>query len=255
MSLLRVMSFNLRRAGHEDGKNAWSQRLPLAREVLSRWDPDIVGTQEGLAPQLDTLSTAFCYDRVGRPRAENDEHCAILYRPARLELLDSGDFWLSATPEVEASRTWGNYLPRMLTWARFRDRRDGQVFQFWNTHLDHFAPAARRRGAHLIRERFPHDEPLLLVGDFNSLPRGTVYNHMTKANGTPGLVDSWKEAEEAEPARWPATFHNFTGRGLYRIDYIFAHPDFRVERAETVRFGGPDRWPSDHFPVYAEVCT
>jgi endonuclease/exonuclease/phosphatase family metal-dependent hydrolase len=255
LALLRVMSFNLRRATCLDGSNSWAFRMPLAREVLARWDPDIVGTQEGLEPQLEELRESTGYERCGRPRAEGDEHVAIFYRKSRFELVETGDFWLSDTPEVAGSRSWGNYVPRMLTWARLRDRKDGKLFQFWNTHLDHFAPAARRRSIALIRERLPKDEPVVLVGDFNSLPHGTVYKHITKDNGSRGLVDTWKAATEAQPARWPATFHNFSGRGLYRIDYIFAHPDFHVDRAETIRFGGPERWPSDHFPVYAEIAA
>jgi hypothetical protein len=48
---------------------------------------------------------------------------AIFYRRARFELLETKDYWLSETPEVVGSKSWGSSLPRMVTWARFRIRR------------------------------------------------------------------------------------------------------------------------------------
>lgn len=260
------MTFNLRRGTAPDGRHRWRFRLPVAQRVLAEYRPDIVGTQEGLRHQLDELTEPFSeYARVGRPRLPGDEHCAILYRNDRFRLLQHGDFWLSDTPDEPGSRNWGNYVPRMCTWARFQDREDGRTFHFWNTHLDHFAPAARRKGAKLIRERLPRDEDVVLVGDFNALPSGAVYKYMTGGNGHAvgnggaeptdgaGLVDAWRWARRASPTRWPATFHNYTGRGLYRIDYVFTNPGVAVEHAETVRLREAGRWPSDHFPVYAEL--
>lgn len=260
MAALRVMTFNLRRGTAADGRHRWRFRLPVARRVLESYLPDIVGTQEGLKEQLDELAEPFPeYARVGRPRLPDDEHCAILYKPDRFRLLSHGDFWLSDTPAVAGSKTWGNYVPRMATWARFEDRQTGGAFQFWNTHLDHFAPSARRKGARLIAERLPDDEPAVLVGDFNALPSGAVYKFLTATgNGREaldgaGLYDAWRWARRAMPTRWPATFHNYTGRGLYRIDYVFVGADVSVDHAETVRLREDGRWPSDHFPVYAEL--
>jgi endonuclease/exonuclease/phosphatase family metal-dependent hydrolase len=48
---LHVMSFNVRYATGRT-PNSWAQRRPAMRDLLTAERPDLIGTQEGLAPQL-----------------------------------------------------------------------------------------------------------------------------------------------------------------------------------------------------------
>ena len=232
---LRAMTFNLRRRRWSDGEHQWGRRREAAAGVIRRWRPDVIGTQEGLGDQMaDLLAASEGYAMVGEGRlgGAEDEFNAILYREERFDVLDRGNFWLSETPDVPGSMSWGNYCPRMVTWARFADRESGERFSVYNTHLDHASPGARRKSAALLHARMPRaDEPVVLTGDFNSLPKSRVYRILERA----GFVDALRLAEERKPERWGATFHHWTGRGLYRIDYIFLKQVIRVPRLVTVK--------------------
>ena len=51
------------------------------------------------------------------------------------------------------------------------------------------------------------------------------------------------------------TFHAFSGEARPdKIDYVFALPEAKVRSAEIIRFNRDGRYPSDHFPVAAEVA-
>jgi endonuclease/exonuclease/phosphatase family metal-dependent hydrolase len=140
---LKVMTFNLRRRKASDGPNAWDERRDAAAEVIRRHAPDLIGTQEGLREQVGFLQSHFPeYGILGEARfgGDKDEYNAILYRKDRFRVSATGNFWLSDTPDVAGSRTWGNLVPRMATWALFEEKDDHAPFFHLNTHLDHLVP-------------------------------------------------------------------------------------------------------------------
>lgn len=245
-SLLRVMTFNLRRDVPQDGVNAWPHRHPAVGEVVLRHRPHVLGTQEGLPHQLAQLDAHLAgYRRVGRTRCGRgeDEAMALYYDAERLTLEASGDSWLSDRPEEPGSRAWLSACPRMVTWARFRDRETGRVVTCANTHLDHVSGWARRRSARLLAERFPD---ALVMGDFNATPGGAVHRAMTRL---------WQDTfEVAAGVREKGhTFHGFTGEARSRIDWILVPREASVESHAVVRDRPGGRLPSDHWPVLAEL--
>jgi endonuclease/exonuclease/phosphatase family metal-dependent hydrolase len=254
---LVIATYNLRFASSE-APNAWPDRRPVVKALLDRYQPDLIGTQEGLYQQLkDIAADQPDYDwiGVGRDGGSRGEFMAIFYRRARFEPLEYDHFWLSDTPEVIASSTWGNNVRRMVTWARFRDRVTGREFYFWNTHLDHEVQVAREKAAELIRQRIgrlPADVPLFLVGDFNAIAvANRAYDILTKEAG---LTDTWFAARE----RRNEDANSFTGfdplrREGERIDWILARGAIDVRATEVVTFRQGDQWPSDHLPVVAWV--
>lgn len=268
---LDVMTFNLRRRKASDGPNTWVERRAAAAEVIRKYAPAVVGTQEGLEDQVEDLLGALPgYAMLGEARfgGRTDEFNAIFYRKDLVSPVEEGNFWLSDTPHVAGSRTWGNLVPRMATWARFQHRATKETFRVINTHFDHLVPSARRKAAKLVSKRMPDDgsENVLLMGDFNAFPHGGTYRWLTADKRGPGMVDSLRIAEMWAPQRWSATFHNFTGRGLYRIDYVFVKAlkraaqeltaqdaRARVRRHAVVRDTPHGKFPSDHFPVLASL--
>jgi endonuclease/exonuclease/phosphatase family metal-dependent hydrolase len=256
-SELVIATYNLRFASG-DAANAWPDRRPVVKALLDRYQPDLIGTQEGLYQQLkDIAADQPDYDWIGlgRDGGSHGEFMAILYRRDRLEPLEYDHFWLSDTPEVIASSTWGNNVRRMVTWVRFRDRVTGREFHFWNTHLDHEVQVAREKAAELIRQRIgrlPADVPLFLAGDFNSIAvANRAYDILTKEAG---LTDTWFAAKE----RRNEDANSFTGFGPLRregerIDWMLARGAIDVRATEVVTFRQGDQWPSDHLPVVAWV--
>ncbi len=125
-------------------------------ELIAKLAPDVIGTQEGIYGQLQDLAAdlpAYQWIGVGRDGGSRGEFMAVFYRPARLEPLAFDHFWLSDTPEVIGSKTWGAKHARMVTWVKFRDRQTKREFIFVNTHFDHEVQAAREKSAQLVRER------------------------------------------------------------------------------------------------------
>jgi endonuclease/exonuclease/phosphatase family metal-dependent hydrolase len=249
------MTFNLRYASPQP-PNAWPQRRPVMKACLERVSPDLIGTQEGLYAQLKDLAAdlpAYAWIGLGRDGGSRGEFMAVFYRKARFEPIEFDHFWLSDTPNVVASSTWGNTNRRMVTWVRFRERGTGQEFYFWNTHLDHAIQLAREKGAALIRERVDALKtklPVLLVGDFNAeAGANKAYDLLV---GEAGLKDLWSAAAERRNEGLN-TFHNFAGpkSGGVRIDWMLGRGVASVAAAEIVTFSEKDQFPSDHFPVVA----
>lgn len=236
------MTLNLRRDLASDGANRWAlRRGPVAR-LLAREAPHVLATQEGLAHQLGDLDAALPrHRRVGRCRRGDgsDEHVAIHYDAGRLLLVAWGDLWLSDSPESPGSASWGNRLPRMVTWARFTDQETCRSFTLANTHLDHESAASRERAARFLHGRFPG---AVLVGDFNEAPGGEVHRLLTRTR------------EDALGGAGGGTYHGFTGRPTARLDWILVPLGIRGGRARVLDARERGRWVSDHFPVAADVA-
>jgi endonuclease/exonuclease/phosphatase family metal-dependent hydrolase len=255
---LRVMTYNLRYASMK-GSEAWPDRRPAMKSLLKQQAPDLMGTQEGVYHQVRDLAADLPeYDWIGTGRdgGSRGEFMAIYYRRERFEPLAYDHFWLSDTPEVIASSTWGNTNRRMVTSVRFKDRRSDKVFHLWNTHLDHALQPAREKAAELIKTRLakiPSNEPVILMGDFNAeATRNPVYDTLTQGIG---FTDSWFTAAQ----RKNETLNSFNGfaKPVFnsaRIDWILYRGEAEVALAEVVVDGSPEgRQPSDHHPVLARM--
>ncbi|MFD4573278.1 endonuclease/exonuclease/phosphatase family protein [Streptomyces sp. NPDC058417] len=251
-----VMTFNLRFAG-DKRPNSWAQRRPVMRDLLRAAAPHVMGTQEGVPPQLADIESDLGphYDRIGTGRGGGDEESmAVFFDTRRLEPVAHEHFWLSDTPRVRGSNTWGAKYPRMVTWVRFRDlAAGGRPFCVLNTHLDNGSSYARERAAEMIVARlgrFAADLPVLVTGDFNTIAHHSpVYDRLLAS----GLVDTWDTAARRGPAF--ATYHAFRGPvpDGDRIDWILASPQVRVERAWVDTYHAGGQYPSDHLPACASL--
>lgn len=253
---LRVVSYNVRYGTADDGPDSWEHRRDLALRVIAEVGPDVVGIQEALRFQLDEIAAAFPrLGEVGVGRDDGDEageYSAILYDRTRLELLDEDTFWLSDTPLEIASTSWGNSIPRIVTWARFRDRRAGRSFYVFNTHWDHESQPSRERSAELLLERIARrpdpGDPVLVTGDFNAGEENPAFLALLEG----GLTDTFRELHPG--ATDVGTFHGFGGdRNGAKIDAVLASPGWRTRGAWIVTSNEDGRYPSDHFPVAAVV--
>lgn len=250
---IRVMTFNVRYASDE-GATRWAVRRPVMVELIRRAAPDVIGTQELLQRQGDDLTHALPgYRWFGRDRrgGHDNEHMGIIYRPDRLTLVEHGDFWLSETPDVVGSQSWGTDLPRMANWAVFETKgKTPHRFLFLDTHLAHRDEdaEARDKAAALILARLPalaKDLPVVVAGDMNARPDTAAYRRFAAT-----LTDAWPAAARREGPEM--TFHDFTGTPDRRIDYLFVR-GFRTQAIATDSYHRGKTYPSDHFPVTATL--
>ncbi|QDV76061.1 endonuclease/exonuclease/phosphatase family protein [Botrimarina mediterranea] len=266
-----VMSFNLR--GDFDGGVAtdkptgWlsksgDHRRELALRLASDVDPDLLGVQEAYRNQVQELDAALpghAFVGVGRDDgAEAGEHSCLYYRADRFELVDSGTFWLSETPDKPSTYP-GAACPRVATWAVLRDHNDGEPagreLLVVNTHWDHVSAEARSYSATLIRQRLEElagDRPAIVMGDLNVTERKEPITTLL-GDGPRRLVDSFREVQP-QRGKNERTYHDFKGgEEGWRIDYIVHTEGLRATDAEIVRTSYDGRYPSDHYPVTASI--
>lgn len=253
---VRVMSFNIRYDEPRDGVNAWSKRKQKVADVIRFHKADLVGVQEGLLKQLRDLESMlpdFAWCGVGRSDGkEGGEYSAIMYRKSRFQIRECTTFWLSPTPEVAGSKGWDAAFPRIVTWAKFRDRISKKTFIHFNTHFDHVGETARIESAKLILQRInatAGNEPFVLTGDFNVVESNEAYKTIAggmsdaryvSANPHFGGDSTWTAFKQIEPGR--------------KIDYVFVRKGMKVLEHGIMTDQWNGLWASDHLPVLAEVA-
>ncbi len=251
---LTVMSYNIRYDSPDDGRDRWENRRDFLISQVEFHHPDILGTQEVLSNQLRYLRRNLDgYDYVGEGREGGDggEYSALFYNEDKLKVEDSGTFWLSPT-SGRVSTGWDAALPRIVTWARFQRRDTRESFMAFNTHFDHVGQQARIESARLIvnmisqlnRDRLP----VVLTGDLNLTPDTEAIGVLTGY-----LKDAYAQAPVRLGPEGTYTGFDYDAPAERRIDYIMTSPGVRVLRYATLTDAVDNRFPSDHFPVIAEV--
>lgn len=243
------MSFNVRLDTPADGDDAWPRRRDFVASTIRVHRPDIVGLQEPLEHQIDYLRSAlpaYQWVGVGRLGGTDGEYCPVGYRGDRFERLNSGTFWLSETPSDPGSVGWDAEHPRIVTWINLRDR-DGTRFRFCNTHFDHSGEHARRESAALLAER-SGESPVVVTGDLNCEPDSPPHRRLAD-----DFCDTRASADHGHHGP-DGTFHRFDGEATARLDYVFVR-GMGVRQHATLTDRRGRHYPSDHFPVVAELVV
>lgn len=252
-----VGTFNLRYDNTGDTGNLWAQRAPVVADLIRFHEFDIFGTQEGLRNQLNDIRTIlpeFDFYGAGRDDGkEAGEHSAIFFRKDRFTVLKNGDFWLSETPD-QPSKGWdGVCCNRICSWVYLTDKKTGKKFYFFSAHFDHQGKIARVESSKLILQRISSlagTEPVIFVGDLNGDQQSEWYLNIEKSEP---FDDTYKQA--AHPFVNNGTFNGF-GKTLASaaiIDHIFVTRQFVVKRWGILSDSYHGKFPSDHFPVLADV--
>lgn len=257
---LKVMSFNIRYGTARDGENAWELRRGAVIEVIETFRPEVLGLQEALRFQLNELGAEMPrYLEIGVGRSdgvEAGEYAAILVDRSRLEVLEQGTFWFSDTPDVPGSKSWGNDITRICTWARLRNRTSGRSFYVYNLHWDHRSQPSRERSAELLIERIVQravgEDPVLVTGDFNAGESNPAFRYLVEPREV-GLFDTFRALHPE--AQGVGTFNGFEGTTSgEKIDAVLASAEWQVLASEIIRAAPQGRYPSDRFPVVATVA-
>jgi endonuclease/exonuclease/phosphatase family metal-dependent hydrolase len=257
------MSFNIRYPNPEDGAHYWPHRIPAVVLAMRVREFDFIGLQEAKRGQLDSLNQAMPeFGEVGVGRDDGKtagEYSAIFYRQDRWQVVASGTFWLSESPEQQGSMAWGAKIPRICTWGHFLRKADAREIFLANTHWDHQSAEARLQSGKLLATKLPalaEKRPWLLLGDFNCAPESPALRPLRQELK---LRHAYLEKNpKPDAAKW-GTFHTFTGntdRG--HIDHIFLPNGWDLRHVEILQKQFPAKsgplWPSDHFPVFAELA-
>lgn len=256
---LNVMTFNIRYNTKNDSLNAWPYRKDNAASQILFHNVHILGVQEALHDQMMDLSQSlsrFRYTGVGRDDGKTKgEYSAIFYDTTRLKLLGSATFWLSLTPEVPGSKGWDANITRIVTWARFSDKKTKKIFFVFNTHFDHIGQEARRESAKLIKRKVKEiagNNPVIIMGDFNAKPSDEPIKILVE---DPDKFTDSKTVSSSPHYGPEGTFNGFGSkeRDNEPIDHIFFKGKWKVLQHATLSQTWGGRFSSDHFPVYAKL--
>ena len=252
---LKVMTYNLKNGSPS------AERKENTINDIAAYMPDTIGTQETHLKWINALTGSPLlsdYELVGEqrygdeePRTANDnEASAILYRKSKFNLLDSGTYWLSETPEVVNSKLEGSKYVRIMTYVVLERKSDGVKFVHVNTHLN-TTPALNLRQVEimvsLVNEKVYSKFgklPTYYTGDFNADPSSENQDGYKYLIST-GTVNARDIAE--------ITSNENTIKNGGMIDHcIVTKGDFLVTFFD-VGDEKPDADTSNHFPVYAEM--
>ncbi len=249
----KIMSFNLKISG--EGLQSNDLRLPRTVKMIEKHSADSIGVQEADKWWTDSLEEALPqYARVGTYRDDGislGESCSIFYLKDKYELVDSGDFWLSATPDTP-SKGWDGGCSRVVTYAILKDKTTNFVYAHFNTHFDHVGVVAQNESVPLLASRIAKiapDMPVVLTGDFNSREGSEIYNKLVSC----GLKDTKLMAEKYDDC---ATYHDYNPFvfNTKPIDYIFTNAYCSSVKTSIVDSSMIDLiYPSDHFPIIVEL--
>ncbi len=280
MQPVRVMTFNIRGFRPYDGVNFWPERASLNVETIKRSVPDVIGLQECQRGNLLTyLAELGDYQWVlGQPGGVSTEtdhtmlYNPMFWRAKRFDLLASGGIWLSETPEVW-SKAWGSREVRTATWVKLIEKQTRAPWLFFNTHYDHVSFPAHIGSTRLIlcmADELGEEGglPTIVLGDFNSNdPFPSPTNHHPDLSYQlfleQSFQDTFLEAGNTDN-KHTSTYHGFRGDEYIpagdhmdrRIDWILmrgGRTPLRCTSTTILRDAEPPRYPSDHYPVLADV--
>jgi len=243
---MRIMSYNVQTGN----ASKVTPRVANVVKNITDFDADIIGTQEVNYIWLDELKKLGFFDtytRVGEARegdkqSAGNEYSCIFFKTDKFNLIDSGTYWLSETPDKISKLIDCDYY-RIMTFALLERKSDGVRFLHVNTHLewDHGTVETNLMQVDIMLELTDEllkkhgDMPVFFTGDFNVKPTTKGYARMLEW----GCDDARTVAD--------STSKSDTHSGGSIIDYCFVSKD---DFAVTSFRVGKGYAGSDHYPVF-----
>lgn len=251
---LRVMSYNV--YVYDALPYSHAKRVNGIVSNITACSPDVFGLQEAnpdWMERLPALLPDYAFVGVGRDDGgKKGEYSPVFYKKDKYTLLDGGTFWFSDTPDVP-SKTWLSAYNRICSWCLLEDNATGFIFAVLNSHWDHLSIRSRNNSALLLLEKaeeYAPDVPVIITGDFNCKAKTVAYASLIEG----GFTDCMYTAPDTDSG---ATYHGYYKTNLSQelpIDHIlFKTSNGRAESYRVIRDKYDGIYPSDHFPIVADV--
>ncbi|MBQ8600792.1 MAG: endonuclease/exonuclease/phosphatase family protein [Clostridia bacterium] len=268
---IKVMSQNIHHANAES-PNSLNERAKRFEEILPKYDADVIGMQE-LRPGWEST---FIFDIFPEYECEKfyrssqvQEGLFIFWKADKLELVESGMFWFSDTPDEESPTFHvsqeeidaGN-ANRITAWVKLKVIKTGKEFYYFNTHL-HNADESHMASVELLIEKAKEicgDTPMYMSGDLNIVAPEFSTATPNEIASHEKLLTYFDDLAQLFGKEKEGTFPSY-GKNLAadrvnpRIDYFFTPKNGKaIPMSYQVMTDTVDGfYCSDHYGVVAEI--
>jgi endonuclease/exonuclease/phosphatase family metal-dependent hydrolase len=174
-------------------------------------------------------------------------------------LVESGQYWLSETPD-EPSFSWDASYPRIYAYALLRDKKTDKTIRVGTTHLELNIEALGKQRKMVVDYTAQSQEPAIVCGDFNFYALSKLYlycinnlNDCRTLCPTATTTASYNGYNLATEKVLDADGNVKDGYG-YPIDQIFVKRNaFTVHSYDVLNYLIDGKFSSDHFPVVVEL--
>lgn len=240
-------------------------RRPVMKEVLTPYDADSMGFQEVTWRWKEWLKEDYPgYTQLGIMRYgdnykgnASNELDLLMYKTDKFELIRQETIWLSDTPYVEASKTWGGTNPCTFVYAHLKLKSTGEEIVHFTTHFSHDSDEAKTKsGPQMSQFIYDYmqkygDLAIYATGDYNIDPNHSSYNDMTSV-----LQDPYYVAKEKYGYNTGGALDiegGYLKEASSRIDFIFINNSAMiVDKYEVIDKNINGIQPSDHLGLYLE---
>lgn len=240
-------------------------RRPVMKEVLTPYDADSMGFQEVTWRWKEWLAEDYPgYTQLGIMRYgdnykgnASNELDLLMYKTDKFDLIRQETIWLSDTPYVEASKTWGGTNPCTFVYAHLKLKSTGEEIVHFTTHFSHDSDEAKTKsGPQMSQFIYDYmqkhgDLAIYATGDYNIDPKHSSYNDMTSV-----LQDPYYVAKEKYGYNTGGALDiegGFLKEPTSRIDFIFINNSAMiVDKYEVIDKNINGIQPSDHLGLYLE---
>lgn len=192
-----------------------------------------------------------------------DFYNLIMWKTEKYNLIDSGYFWCSSTPDRANSYTWEDGTTgdfgRCINWVILEDKESGADFFFMCAHIDAKSSSVRTKSTTLIRNRIAQlagTLPVIVVGDWNCAENSSAYAKMA----TGGIVDVRYRVTDPADMTVRGTFNKWGANtdigGRLPIDLCFVTGDdvfVNSAHMDYGYYGDTQLFSSDHHPTVYDL--
>ena len=255
---MKIMTFNVRSDNILDVKNRWQNRADIVYDLVKRHPSDVLGLQEVSNKMYEDIKYNIKnYNMIGMGRTKKlfAEKNSLLVSKQH-DILEHETFWLSNTPKKQGSSIWYSLFPRICTTA-IVELDNAFKLRIYNTHLDCLLPHAREYGLKKIGEFIEKHHakeklPCVLMGDFNATPNSKVIQRFSRGIYSDKKFVAVQEIDKDIYQNSTMSMFKGNKKGMH-IDYIFVSEEFTINDVQIVRYNQNGKYPSDHYPVIADI--
>lgn len=245
-----------------------ADRSENIQDLMLQKDPDVLMLQEVSVEWLpylqDFIETngydCYGYGRYGGELSDGnlqsgEQFTPVLWKTDKYDLVESGHFWLSSTPESYSSAwtdgTISNF-PRCVNWVILKDKDTQGEFMAVSIHTDPDDAQVRTNSSKLAVEKVNEirgERPAIIAGDWNMKLTDEAYLAVAE-NGYPDV------RMIAEDADLGGSFNAWGERDDDNFafgDHIFVSDGMAAKVFEVVDDYYDGEHISDHNPLYAEL--